>query len=103
MQLGLAFHTHKEHATYPSVIGRNVASLLTAYLHSMGDKEIWKGHPIANSLASKIPVTMDAYGCPTEEQLFPPPTNIIRRLAPLWEHKIHDWGQILARSLDARR
>ena len=33
--LELAFHNHKGHATCPSVIGRNVATLLTADLHPM--------------------------------------------------------------------
>ena len=40
LPLELAFHTHKGHATCSSVIGRNVATLLTADLHPMGAREI---------------------------------------------------------------
>ena len=42
--LELAFHTHNGHATCPSVIGRNVATLLTADLHPMSATEIWSGN-----------------------------------------------------------
>ena len=38
--LELAFHAHRGHATCPSVIGRNVATLLTADLHPMGTADI---------------------------------------------------------------
>ena len=40
----LALHTHKEHATFPFVIGRNVAMLITADLHPMGDVDILMGN-----------------------------------------------------------
>jgi len=39
--LELAFHILKDHATCPSVIGRNVVTLLTTDLHPMSDTEIW--------------------------------------------------------------
>jgi len=90
--LELAFHTTKGRATCPSVIGRNVVTLLTADLHPMGDIEIWKGSQIANSIATKIPITMDEDGCPTEGQPFPPPIEILHKLPPLWDHRIHEWG-----------
>ena len=79
-----------------------MATLLTAYLHPMGDIKIWKGNQIAISLPTKIPITMDEDGCPTEEQPFPPPIKTLHRLAPLWNHQIHDWGQIPVRSLNGR-
>ena len=80
-----------------------MATLLTANLHPMGDIEIWTGNQIASSITSKmIPIPMDEYGCPTEEQPFSPPTNTLHRLALLWEHKIHEWGQILGRGRDGR-
>jgi hypothetical protein len=44
--LELAFHTDNDHATCPSVIGRNVVTLLTADLHPMGETEIWSGKQI---------------------------------------------------------
>ena len=44
----------------------------------------------------------DEDGCPAEEQPFPPTTKILRRLAPLWEHSLHDWAQHLGRGLDGR-
>ena len=74
--------------------------LLTADLHPMGDIEIWKGNQIANSKTSKIPITMDEDGCPTEEQPFPSLIKILHRLGPLWEHQNNDWGQILGRGPD---
>ncbi len=69
----------------------------------MGNIEIWKGNQIANSMASKILITMDEDGCPTEEHPFPPPIKILHRLAHLWDHRIiHDWGQILGRGPNGR-
>ena len=42
----------------------------------MGDIEIWTGIQILALVASKIPITMDTNGCPTEDQPFPrPPTS----------------------------
>jgi hypothetical protein len=67
----LAFHTHNGHATCLTVIGRNVATLLTAELRPMGDTEIWIGNRISELLAAKIPITMDADGCPEIDQPFP--------------------------------
>jgi len=83
LTLELAFHTIKRHATYPSVMERNVATQLTADLHPMGGIEIWKGNYIANSIATKNPITMDEDGSPTEWQSFPPLIKILHRLAPL--------------------
>jgi len=40
---------------------------------------------------------MDEDGCPKEEQPFPPHIKILHRLAPLGNHRIHDWGPILGR------
>ena len=38
--LELVFHTHNGHASCPSVIGKDVATLLTADLHPMSETEI---------------------------------------------------------------
>jgi hypothetical protein len=100
--LELAFHSVRGHATCPSVIGRNVATLLTADLHPMGDTDIWSGNQISSSLTIRIPVTMDEDGCPTETQPFPPTIKILQRLVPLWENAIHTWAQILGRGPDGR-
>jgi len=37
-----------------------------------------------------------------EVQSFPQATFLLRKLAPLWEHGIHYWSQILCRGLDGR-
>jgi hypothetical protein len=100
--LELAFHTHNGLATCPSVIGRNVATLLTADLHPIGDMEIWSGNQIATTITSRIPITTDEDGCPREDQPFPQATTILYKLAPLWEHSIHEWAQILGRGPDGR-
>ena len=73
----MAFHTAKGHATCPSVIGRNVATLLTADLHPMGDTEIWSGNQISTSLIARLPIIMDEVDCPTIKQPFPPVINIL--------------------------
>ena len=80
--LELAFHSHNGHATCPFVIGRNVATLLTANLHPIGDTTTWAGNQISTSITSKIPITTDTDGCPTEDQPFPPTTKILQRLVP---------------------
>ena len=69
--LELAFHTHNGLAKCPSVIGRNVATLLTADLHPMGGIDIWSGNQIATTITSRIPITTDEDGCPTLDQPFP--------------------------------
>jgi hypothetical protein len=68
----LAFHIQKGHATCPSVIDMNVATLLTADLHPMGEAEIWSCKHISTSLTARIPIIMYADGCPKEEQPSPP-------------------------------
>jgi len=77
--LELAFHTHNGHATCPSVIGRNIATLLTAGLHPMGDTTIQEGNQIFASITARIPIMTDEDGCPAEEQPFPPTTQILPR------------------------
>ncbi len=90
--LELAFHTQHGRATCPSVIAKNVATLLTADLHPMGNTEIWSGNQISTSLAARIPITMDEDGCPAEEQPFPQTNKILQSFVPLWEHSIQDWA-----------
>ena len=43
---------------------------------------------------------MDGDGCPDEEQPFPPPTKILQRFVPLWDHSVYTWAQILGRGPD---
>ena len=100
--LELAFHNHKGRATCPSIIGKNVATLLTADLHPMGDTTIRAGNQIFASITARNPITTDEDGCPAEEQSVPPTTKILQRLVPLWEHSFHEWAQILGRGLDGR-
>ncbi len=57
--LELAFHTHRGHATCPSVIGKNVATLLTADLHPMGTAEIWLGNQISDSIIARVSIITD--------------------------------------------
>ncbi len=80
----------------------NVATLLTADLHPMGATEIWSSNQISASITARIPIITDEDGCPEEEQPFPPPTKILQRLVPLWEHSIIDWARILGRDPDGR-
>jgi hypothetical protein len=100
--LELAFHVHRGHATCPSVIGRNVATPLTADLHPMGTTEIWSDNQILASITAKIPIIPDEDGCPAEAQPSPPTTIILQKLVPLLEHSIHEWVQILGRGPDGR-
>ena len=81
--LELAFNTHNGQATCPSVIERNVTTLLTTDLHPIGDTDIWTCNQIAASLAAKIPITMDEDGCPETDQPFPQSIKILQRLVPL--------------------
>ena len=39
---------------------------------------------------------------PLEVQPFPQAAHLFRKLAPLWEHGIHNWSQILCRGPDGR-
>ncbi len=100
--LELAFHTQKGHATCPSLIGRNAATLNMADLHPLGDTEIWFGNQISTSLTARIPIKMDEDGCPTKDQPFSQPTKTHHKLVPVWEHSIHDWGQLLGRGPNGR-
>ncbi len=52
--------------------------------------EIWSGNQIATIITSKIPIITDEDGCPTLDQPFPQATNILYKLAPLWEHSIRE-------------
>jgi hypothetical protein len=52
--LELAFHTHKGHATCPSVIGRNVATLLTADLHP------WEQHKSGQATRYRPPSQLES-------------------------------------------
>ncbi len=79
------------------MIGRNVATLLIADLHTMGTADIWSSSQISRSITTTIPTITDEDGCPAEEQPFPPIINTLQKLVPLWEHSIHEWAQILGR------
>jgi hypothetical protein len=93
--LELAFHSYRGgRPICPSVIARNIATLITADLHPLGGPEIWSGNEISLSLTSSIPITTDEDGCPTPKQPYTGANRILLRLIPLWEHKIHTWAQI---------
>jgi hypothetical protein len=97
--LEFAFQFHRGgRPLCPSVIARNIATLLTADLHPLGVPEIWSGNEISLSLSSSIPITKDDDGCPTPTQSYTRVNRILRRLTPFWEYKIHSWSQVTRRS-----
>ena len=101
--LELAFHSHRGRTPICfSIVARNMATLLTADLHPVGGPEIWSGNQISTSISSKILIHLDEDGCPLEVQPFTLATFLLRKLAPLWEHGIHKWSQILCRGPDGR-
>jgi hypothetical protein len=77
-----------------------MATLLMADLHPVGGPELWSGNRISTSIATRIPIDLDAEGCPCELQPFPQATHLLGKLAPLWEYGIHNWSQILCRGPD---
>ena len=102
--LELAFHSRKKDHTpvCTSVMARNMATILMAYLHPTGGPEIWPGNRISFSVTTKIPIQTDLEGCKSHNQPFPPPLFILQKLSPLWEHGVHNWTQILGRAPDGR-
>jgi hypothetical protein len=79
-----------------------MATLLMAELHPIGGPEIWPGNQILTSISSRIPVHLDEDGCPLEVQPFPQAAFLLRKLASLWEHGIHNWSQIVCRGPNGR-
>ena len=79
-------------------MARYMATLFMADLHPAGGPGIWSGNQIATSLSSRIPIQMDEDGCPMNQQPFPPYMFLLQKLAPLWEHRVHTWTQILGRA-----
>ena len=64
--LELAFHSRKSgFPLYPSIVVRNMATLLTADLHPSGDPEIWLESQISINLFSRIPIQKDEDGRPS--------------------------------------
>ncbi len=99
----LAFHSRKNGSpTFPSIIARNMATLLMADLHPSGGPEIWSGNQISTSLSSRIPVQTDEEGCPLGTQEFLQTTLPLQKLAPLWDHGFLNWAQIRGRVPDGR-
>ena len=86
----------------PSIIARNIATLIAADLHPLGGPEIWSGNPISIALTNAIPITTDEDGCPTTNQPYTRTDKILRKLAPLWEHNVHTWVQTIRLSPSAR-
>jgi len=99
----MAFHSHRGRVPIcPSIVARNMATLLMADLHPVRGPEIWFGNQISTSISSRILFHLDEDGCPLEVQPFSQATLLLRKLAPLWEHGIHKWSQILCHSSDGR-
>ena len=99
----MAFHSHRGRIPIcSSIVARNMATLLIADLHLVRGPEIWSGNQISTSISSRIHVLLDEDGCPLEIQPFPQGTFLLRKLAPLWEHGINIWSQILCRSPNGR-
>jgi len=99
----MAFHSLRGRLPLcPSTVARNMATLLTADLHHVVGPEILSGNHISISISSRIPIHLYEDGCPLEVQPFPHATHLLRKLALLWEHGIHNWSQILCRGPDGR-
>jgi len=61
----MAFHSHRGgRPLCPSMITRNIATIIAADLHPLGGPEIWSGNPISTTLTLSIPITTDEDGCP---------------------------------------
>ncbi len=87
----MAFHSRKGQAPLcPSIVARNMATLLMADLHPVGGPEIWSGNQIFTYIATRIPIDLDDEGCPCENQSFPQSTHLLGKLGPLWEYGIHN-------------
>jgi hypothetical protein len=62
--LELTFHSYKGHThSCPSIMGRNMATLLTADLYPTGGPEIWSGNKFSTSFSYRIPIQLDEEGC----------------------------------------
>jgi len=101
--LEMAFQNHRGGIQIcPSIIARNIATLIAADLHPLGGPEIWSGNPISTTLTLSIPITTDEDGCPTPTQPYTRVNRILRKLSPLWEHNIVTWEQIARLSPNKR-
>ncbi len=99
--LEMVFRSHKGRTPLcPSIVARNMVTLLMADLHPVGGPEIWSSNQISTSSAARIPIDLDEDGCPCDTQPFPQATHLLGKLAPLWEYGIHNWSQILCRGPD---
>jgi len=82
--LELAFHTHRGgRPLCPSIITRNIATLIAANLHPLGAPGIWSGNLISTTLILSIPITTHEDGCPTATQTYTRINRILRKLIPL--------------------
>ena len=104
--LKLVFHTLRGCSPLcPSIIARNIATLIAADLHSLGELEIWSWNPIPATLTSAIPNTLDKVGYPTTNQPYTRTNKIIWKLIPhmktntlILHHRTH-WKQPIQRLL----
>ena len=101
--LELAFYAHRGgRPLCPSIIARNIASLIAADLHPLRCPEIWSGNQLSATLTSSIPITIDEDGCPTINQPYTRTSQILCNLTPLWEHNVHTRAQAARISPNAR-
>jgi len=99
----MAFQNHRGgRPLCPSIIARNITTLIARDLHPLGGPEIWSGNPIATTLTLSIPITTDEDGCPTPSQPYTRVNRILRKLIFLWERKIFTWEQIARLSPNKR-
>ncbi len=97
----MVFHSRKGRTPLcPSIVARNLATLLMTDLHPVGGPEIWSGNRISTSIATRIPIDLDEEGCPSEIQSFPQAPHLLGKLAPLWKYGMHNWSQVLCRGPD---
>jgi hypothetical protein len=101
--LELVFHFHMDRPhNRLSIMGRNIATLRMVGIHPMGDPNSCMATRLRPPSLPGSPSNWTRNGYPIETQPFLPAMLILQKLAPLWEHGVHTWAQILGRALDDR-
>ena len=100
LPLELAFHTNRGgRPLCPSIITRNIATLVAANLHPMGGPEIWLGSSISITLTTTIPINIDEDHGRTPSQPYTSINRILRKLTPygnktyIHGNNLHDFPQ----------
>ncbi len=75
--LEVAFHSHRGRPLCPSIVARNMATLLMADLHPVESPKFWSDNQISASISLRIRIHLDEDGCPLETQPFPHATHLL--------------------------